>query len=509
MSKWKKFNKIAFAIVLLLVPLSVRGETILNRNQYDFQKNASITRLSDGKFVAGWYSDANGLKGHWFNIFDSDFDRRFSWEAEVPWVQGLSRDIIKFAASEDSFYVAAFARWSSDDTTNMDIYINKYNNEGGMLIEDARVNSDTVGDQWIVSVILDDANDKIVVIWGTNPQSNPDLNHYYLRQIDFELLPIAEDIPLYIGDDESIIMRDVKKLSATRLIAIFQREYYYSFEEVMACHFNYDGSDPVDLYKIDTGSYPTNCILSSLSEIPTGGVLATWVAYDFEYEVGIWGRRFDENGVPIDPIESLLSVPDDDFDGFYLIQNSPVTIINDDESIFALSWFQRKGQNSPFDAMGRFLNFELIPLSDTFTINETGSNAYSPVVAYLEANNFVFCWDSYVDSNRKRDIFASIIQPPETGIYAERELLPEFQVNSYPNPFNAQTTIQYLLQGDSHVRVEIYDILGRNIATLLDEEKSVGHHQVVWYAGELPSGVYFYKINTDEFVQTGKMALLK
>jgi hypothetical protein len=80
---------------------------------------------------------------------------------------------------------------------------------------------------------------------------------------------------------------------------------------------------------------------------------------------------------------------------------------------------------------------------------------------------------------------------------------------NYPNPFNAQTTIQYDLIKDSPVNIGIYDILGQRIETLVNQKQPAGHHQVIWNAGNVSSGVYFYKINAGEYSETKKMVLLK
>lgn len=80
---------------------------------------------------------------------------------------------------------------------------------------------------------------------------------------------------------------------------------------------------------------------------------------------------------------------------------------------------------------------------------------------------------------------------------------------NYPNPFNASTIIEFSLQKQSFVTIEVYDILGRSVAKLVSDDMSAGSHQVVWNANNQSSGVYFYSINADGFTQTKKMSLLK
>lgn len=80
---------------------------------------------------------------------------------------------------------------------------------------------------------------------------------------------------------------------------------------------------------------------------------------------------------------------------------------------------------------------------------------------------------------------------------------------NYPNPFNPTTTITYSLPNSSLVILKIYDLLGREIETLINEEKDSGTYKVIWNAQDIPSGTYFYKITAGEYSKTNKMILLK
>lgn len=81
---------------------------------------------------------------------------------------------------------------------------------------------------------------------------------------------------------------------------------------------------------------------------------------------------------------------------------------------------------------------------------------------------------------------------------------------NYPNPFNPTTTISYNLKQQSNVSLKVYDILGNEVANLVSGKKNSGYHEVVWDAGNMSSGIYFYRIATDQgFIQTKKLTLLK
>jgi len=80
---------------------------------------------------------------------------------------------------------------------------------------------------------------------------------------------------------------------------------------------------------------------------------------------------------------------------------------------------------------------------------------------------------------------------------------------NYPNPFNPVTTIQYNLPADNHVELVIYDVNGRKVAELVSEQQTAGDYKTEWNATELPSGIYFCRIQAGDFVSSRRMILLK
>ena len=79
----------------------------------------------------------------------------------------------------------------------------------------------------------------------------------------------------------------------------------------------------------------------------------------------------------------------------------------------------------------------------------------------------------------------------------------------YPNPFNPTTTIEYYLSHEARVTLEIYNVSGQKVAVLNDEIAETGYHSVVWNALGMPSGIYFCRLTTNDFIDMKKMILLK
>lgn len=99
---------------------------------------------------------------------------------------------------------------------------------------------------------------------------------------------------------------------------------------------------------------------------------------------------------------------------------------------------------------------------------------------------------------------------------SDDELIPETAVleSNYPNPFNPSTTIRFGLNQDNYVSLKIYNALGQEVATLVNEFRNAGYHDVVWNGtdnsgNQVTSGIYFYRLNTGNFVEVKKMLLTK
>jgi len=80
---------------------------------------------------------------------------------------------------------------------------------------------------------------------------------------------------------------------------------------------------------------------------------------------------------------------------------------------------------------------------------------------------------------------------------------------NYPNPFNPRTLITYELPRAAHVTLKLYDVFGREVASVVDEFQNAGHRSVEWNATDVASGVYFYELTAGSFRSVKKMTLLK
>jgi len=97
-----------------------------------------------------------------------------------------------------------------------------------------------------------------------------------------------------------------------------------------------------------------------------------------------------------------------------------------------------------------------------------------------------------------------------TTVASDEKMPKAFSLfQNYPNPFNPMTTITYSIPNDSHIKLAVYNITGQKVTELQNTTAEAGTHSVVWDASDLPSGTYFYSIQTDGFLLSKKMLLLK
>ncbi len=97
-----------------------------------------------------------------------------------------------------------------------------------------------------------------------------------------------------------------------------------------------------------------------------------------------------------------------------------------------------------------------------------------------------------------------------TAVHDQGSLPAEFQLQqNYPNPFNPSTVISYQLPTNELVVLKVFDVLGREVETLVNQRQTAGNHSVRFNAANLPSGVYFYRLQAGTYRDTKKLLLLK
>ncbi len=115
------------------------------------------------------------------------------------------------------------------------------------------------------------------------------------------------------------------------------------------------------------------------------------------------------------------------------------------------------------------------------------------------------------NNNKDMKVFTLLLKPTElVNIKNYKQINHKYKLyQNYPNPFNPETKIEYELPRSSFVNISVYNILGENVAVLVNEQQPPGNYEVEFVAKELSSGVYYYRLTVGSFVETKKMILLR
>jgi hypothetical protein len=161
--------------------------------------------------------------------------------------------------------------------------------------------------------------------------------------------------------------------------------------------------------------------------------------------------------------------------------------------------------------------------ADSIGLNDVGQKIPGPApagdyvfAAYVGVYPSTIIDSSYFYFSKQGSVVGEMGEWSGNGLSLEKADVTAFDLPSayalfqnYPNPFNVSTTINYQLPSYSHVRLELYNILGEKIGVLVDEMQETGYKSVSWDASEISSGVYLYKLTAGDFSETKRMMLVK
>ena len=134
--------------------------------------------------------------------------------------------------------------------------------------------------------------------------------------------------------------------------------------------------------------------------------------------------------------------------------------------------------------------------NNPFTLTAPGQGTYRVNAGFKNPNPRR--WDSVMVDIGLTNVNENPISPNTFKLY-----------DNFPNPFNPSTTVKYSLTKTSFTKIKIYDAVGNEVATLVNDIKTAGTHQVLFNAEGLSSGVYYYSINSGSFSETKKMVLIR
>jgi hypothetical protein len=152
------------------------------------------------------------------------------------------------------------------------------------------------------------------------------------------------------------------------------------------------------------------------------------------------------------------------------------------------------------------------PASGKVAVGDTGSFTLTFNAEGVPADTYLDTMEVVTDDpeNGSTLIPLDVEIKESTGLGDEEGLPGRFALKTnYPNPFNPETVIRYALPKATQVEINVYNTIGRHVRTLVNDRQKAGYHRVTFDGSGLTSGVYLYRIITDDFQKTRKMLLVK
>jgi len=225
----------------------------------------------------------------------------------------------------------------------------------------------------------------------------------------------------------------------------------------------------------------------------------------FESNNNIYGIRVDSSGNLIDPEAFPISIAEGD-------QIYPSVAFNGADYIVVWQDFRN---GSDYDIYGAKVNTDG-SVVDSFIVSNAVGDQLAPEIAYSSGNQVLVTYSGWTGEYNSKIYNCMRIWGKYlgniTGIDEQdkSEIVTEYNLQQcYPNPFNPSTTIQYSIKERTPVELVLFDILGREVALLVNEEQDAGYYKLNFNAGRLASGIYFYQLRAGDYVETKKMVLLR
>jgi hypothetical protein len=247
----------------------------------------------------------------------------------------------------------------------------------------------------------------------------------------------------------------------------------------------------------------TSNLVPSVRMNKNGSSVVVWADTRNNPNGEIFGQLLDANGNSVGTNFQISA-------GEGKIWDRPEVAILNDGSFFvvwtdssdAIGLDALRARGRQFDANGN-------PLTETFIIPDQDV-ASGLVTIASDGLNYYLAWID-ARSNNTPNVYSKVVTKSTTDINSRTSKRPGtfYLGQNYPNPFNPSTSFEFRISNFGFVSLKVFDILGREVATIVNEEKPAGKYEVEFNANKLATGIYFYKLKSGEFEETKKMVLLR
>ena len=435
------------------------------------------------------------------------------------------------------------------------IYCQLFNNQTQRIGYNFRIGQDTAGGP-VITVLR---NGEFIVSWQTSKNIGGNVLGAYIwaQKYDFNRNPITGLIRVNDTTYYSLGRESISSDSHGNFVIVWESYLTSLSIDIYGQRFDSSGNKLGQNFKINTENH-----LTGSPEVTMSYEGSFSVVWEVDSVNSIKIRGYNNNGIPLgleqkvdDDITNALKIEpaiSSDKKGNILIAWKDYRNINPEGQIYyqlidsignkiginrnADDWtvevknYTRCAMREEGSSIIIWNDYRLgkfIPFAQRLDRagNKIGSNFIIPVYTnftnsgiescYLQGDRIYSTWSDNRNGGQNYDVFCNIrsFLNPDSILAINENRKPTVGnyklFEPYPNPFNQETVINYALPIDANVKIEVYDMLGKKVLTLINEFKQAGYYSVKFDGSNFASGMYFYRIQASNFVDVKKMVLIK
>jgi hypothetical protein len=490
----------------------IQGSAVLN---YWNDPSVSISVKNSGGFIITWMDERNGNNDIYAQRYSSDGtalgnnfnvnDPADSTDHSTP---SISTD------SDGNFVIT----WLNDRGDITGIYAQRFSSDGTPLGNNFKVNDDPDSILCEVPSISMSKTGDFIISWNVmfpNSNGSNSFGDIYAQRFASDGTAIG---PNFLVNDVTEGMQGKSAVSMDRngnFVIAWSADWRSEGDNIYAQRYSSDGTALGSNFKVnDEAGYLyysySGPIPPSISADSSGNFVIAWTHNRVSDDSDLWettdiyAQYYTSDGIALGGNFKV----NDDIDSTYQYFSSTSM---DDDGNFVIVW-------NDF----RYGNYDIYAQRYARDGNKFGNNyLVTNMIDSLQSHPCVKLWNGKIytawfdnsGDGAGYDIWANVLDWDNPVGIDDRNMpntLSSYKLSqNYPNPFNPSTTIRYNLPQSSYVTIEVYNITGQKIQTLLNDKMAAGSHQIEFNAQNLSSGVYFYRIEAGEFQDVKKMILIK
>jgi hypothetical protein len=390
--------------------------------------------------------------------------------------------------------------WEDNRTGNNDIFTQLYSSDGTTLGSNFKVNDD-IGNAWQgYSFVYRNGNANFIITWADDRDGNSDI---YAQRYSHDGIVLGSNFK--VNDDTGTAGQNNPSISAddSGKFCIAWGDERNGNWDIYIQRYSSNGTTLGSNSKVndDQGNIDHNYPSISINCI--GSFIISW--WDGRSGGGdIYAQRYTSNGIPLG---SNFKVNDDIGNSDQWSTKNSVC----DSGNFVITWWDTR--NNDRDVYAQCYSYDGIKLGINFLVTSTGNGMQRYPDVKLWNKRIYNTWEDDRAGGTGIDIWANVLDWDAIVRINNDE---PYQITSeiilhqnYANPFNPSTTIQFDLPKTSNVTLKIFNILGEEVATLASDRLSTGSYSYEWDASNLASGLYLYRLEAGDYVETKKMVLMR